>query len=152
VKIYILIAGFFLAVFKIDAGQTKTNQPDFNCGIEMKTMPPAASLSSDCRTYNKKIFSIVDDKWKGLLEETNSLSHDRFEEVTVTFDLYSDGKILNLAASENTNSELTAVCLKAVKNSCPFPKWTDQMQLSIKQNYWTIKFHFILNLSPPLPN
>ena len=79
--------------------------------------------------------------------EARSLPHDFV--VVVRFKLHEDGSISDLATTQNTNSPVAPLCVRAIENRAPFPKWPSKMRSIVGQDYFEIYYRFGWNMTPP---
>jgi hypothetical protein len=90
--------------------------------------------------YDEKITSLIEDKWYNLLASRRS-GKNKVGKVVVKFKLYPDGSISDVNISEQFDYLLSFICLEAINESAPFPKWPNDINNS-KQDYREISFTF----------
>jgi hypothetical protein len=101
---------------------------------------------SEFGDYDAVFIGIVQARWYQLLEN-NKYMLDRRGKVSLTFRLYQDGRISQVAVAENTVGDmLSLLCQKAVLDPAPFPKWPAEMRRQIKvqsdNEHRDVKFTF----------
>jgi hypothetical protein len=100
----------------------------------------------ECRTYLKRAMEPIQMP----AYDARSLPHDFV--VVVGFKLHEDGSVSDLAATQNTNSPVASLCIRAIKNRSPFPKWPSQMRSVVGHDYFEIYYRFGWNMTPPPSN
>ncbi|HEY0551247.1 MAG TPA: hypothetical protein VGF13_16705 [Verrucomicrobiae bacterium] len=101
---------------------------------------------SEFGDYDAVFIGIVQARWYQLLEN-NKYMLDRRGKVSLTFRLYQDGRISQVAVAENTVGDmLSLLCQKAVLDPAPFPPWPKEMRRQIKvqsdNEHRDVKFTF----------
>jgi TonB family protein len=77
--------------------------------------------------YDAALVERIQNQWYKELD-SGKFELDRIGKVVILFRLHSDGTISDLKISKNSVSHLLGfVCVKAIKNSAPFPKWPPEM-------------------------
>ena len=74
--------------------------------------------------------------------DSNKSEVTKTGKVVIDFKLHSDGTVSNLKITKNNENDfLTHVCVRAIQESAPFPKWPPEMVIKIG-NYKDVKFTF----------
>jgi hypothetical protein len=102
----------------------------------------------ECRAYNEKFVSAISAKTSAL--DASSSPHDTMILATVKF--HQDGNVSDITISGNTNAPIAQLCIKAIKDCSPFPKWPDKMRSIAGKEYLEIHFNFGFNMTGPSEN
>ncbi|HEX3855854.1 MAG TPA: hypothetical protein VHY30_00990 [Verrucomicrobiae bacterium] len=100
-----------------------------------------------CRAYLDKYTSAISAKFSD--SDTKSSPHDTI--ITAKFNLHQNGDVSDITVSGNTNSPAASICIKAIRECSPFPKWPDKMRLIVGKDYLEIHYSFGFNMTPPPP-
>ena len=97
--------------------------------------------------YDTAFVERVSGQWYKLLD-SGKFELDYTGKVVLRFRLHSDGTVSDIKISKNNvGSLLGFVCVKAVNNSMPFPKWSPEMVKKLG-TYVDIEFTFDYFQSP----
>jgi hypothetical protein len=92
--------------------------------------------------YDAAFIAAVQERWYQLLEK-NPYMLDRQGKVVLDFRLRYDGRITDLAVTENSVSEmLSLICQAAVRDPAPFARWPGDMRRMIGSDSREVRFTF----------
>ena len=100
----------------------------------------------ECRAYIRGVMKTIA---LPLFDETK-IAHDTM--IVVRFTLHQDGHVSDTAVSGATNSPASPLCIRAITDHSPFPKWPSQMRPVVGEDHFEIYYHFGFNMTPPGPN
>jgi TonB family protein len=102
-------------------------------------------LLSPSAFYDRTLWDKIERHWCELLNEASWVPKTDEKIVRVEFHLYSDGHVSDLSVVSSTGDEQdTALCMKAVRESGPFPSWPDEMTRAHKHGWRRIAVTFHL--------
>jgi hypothetical protein len=101
----------------------------------------------ECRDYLGKYNTAISAKCSNF--DTKSSPHDTM--IQVRFILHQDGSVSDIVISGDTSAPVAPMCIKAIKDCSPFPKWPDKMRSIVGKDYLEIHYHFGFNMTPPGP-
>jgi hypothetical protein len=137
----------------------ETNQVATNQTREFKidkaiTISQARSLYKasppELQDYDQKLVSSIENRWYELMDKSQYDVSDN-EKIVARFKLHQDGTVSDIKTSGNTNALAAPLCIQAIQDCSPFPKWPDKMRSIVGQDYRDIDFTFYLNQKPQNP-
>jgi len=108
-----------------------------------EALPSWTSLgdTGECRDYDTSLITAIEERWYDLL--LSVAPYEKPGTVVISFELYSDGKISDLRVTETSVEKvLTGMCLKAIWDLEPYPKWPEQMRQLVGKDSRKITFTF----------
>jgi len=91
--------------------------------------------------YDKQLIRAVQSRWYALIDKYGI--YERTGEVTITFDLYSDGTVGNVKHEPSSAGELLAwFCEKAITDSAPFEPLPEKLQVLVGEKPREVNFTF----------
>ncbi|HEX4342314.1 MAG TPA: hypothetical protein VH255_02930 [Verrucomicrobiae bacterium] len=122
------------------AGYEQAETADIAKHIATNTYSPYPEIQS----YEKDLFTSINQRWFELID-VRSLNTSQIGHVDVRFDLHADGTVTDVEMVTNTMSHVYGtLCVKAVADLAPYPKWSDQMRSRIGQddNLFSVTFYY----------
>jgi hypothetical protein len=106
--------------------------------VENKVQPVKITTFSN---YDEIVVGRITDAWYKILESQND-EPDQNSKIIMKFKLHSDGTISNIKTIRNDcGFPFHYYCVRAIKKSAPFPKWTPEMVKKLG-TYIDVQFTF----------
>ena len=122
---------------------TPHNSTAFSDGNTPVKANEVRSANSETTTpYDPALIQAVMARWHDLVREKNTVQG----KVVVEFELLMDGRVRGLRATETTvDEQQTKLCLQAIEDTSPFPRWPQSLKAQIKSDVRTVRFTFYYN-------
>jgi hypothetical protein len=101
----------------------------------------------ECRAYTEKFMTTISQGVRAY--DATKVPHDTM--IVARFKLHQDGSVSDIVISGNTNAPVAPLCIRAIKDSSPFPKWPSKMRPIVGREYLEIYYRFGFNMTPPGP-
>jgi hypothetical protein len=102
----------------------------------------------ECRNYMDKVASAISAKCSAL----NAISSPHDTMIDAQFKLHEDGSVGDVTISGNTNTAVAQLCIQAIKDCSPFPKWPDKMCSIVGREYFVMYYQLGFDMTPPGPD
>ena len=110
--------------------------------VQVKASQVQSANPDSTSPYELTIIPAIMARWQFLVGKGKTVQG----KVVVEFEVLSDGRVRGLRAAETTVDEWqTKLCLQAIEDSSPFPRWPQSLVEQIKSDARSIRLTFFYN-------
>ncbi len=127
-------------VFGCASPHNPASVPDRNTSAKADGVE--SSDSKITTPYDQRIISAIQARWHDLVRKKKTVQG----KVVVEFELLKDGRVRGLRAVETTvDGWQTKLCLQAIEDTSPFPRWPQSLVEQTKSDTRSIRLTFHYN-------